>query len=115
MSAQPGEPTMEEVADLLRSVEFALTHGRSSLLAFVDRRQLKAIERDFERMGYVLKQVKAMLDRLPPEPPMSPEHAAKVGNVIAALLNKRFGEGTDDEVTDALEAAWPGYHGGAAR
>lgn len=105
MSAQP---TPEEVADLLRSVEFAMSHGRSAMVAFFDTKYgASAIERDYERMGEVMKQVKAMLDRLPPKPPMTPEHEAKVGRVVAAALNKRLGDGTAEELHDAIEAAWP--------
>lgn len=101
-------PTPEEMADLLRSVEFAMSHGRTAMVAFFDTKYgAKAIERDYERMGEVLRRVKAMLDRLPPEPPMTPEHEAKVGRVVAAALNKRFGDGTAEDVAAAVEDAWP--------
>ena len=101
-------PTPEEVASLLRSVEFAMSHGRSAMVAFFDTKYgTSAIERDYERMKEVERQVKAMLDRLPPEPPMTPEHMEKVGAVVSAALRKRFGEGTAEELDAAVEAAWP--------
>ena len=87
------------MADLLRSVQFTMSHGRSAMVAFFDTKYgASAIERDYERMKEVEGQVKAMLDRLPPEPPMSPEHAEKVGAVVGAALRKRFGEGTAEEL-----------------
>lgn len=102
------EPTPEEVADLLRSVQFAMSHGRSAMVAFFDTKYgASAIERDYERMKEVERQVKAMLDRLPPEPPMTPEHMEKVGRVVSAALRKRFGEGTAEELDAAVAAAWP--------
>lgn len=113
MSGQENPPTPEEVADLLRSVEFAMSHGRTAMVAFVDRQYVEAIGRDFDRMGEVGKQVKAMLDRLPPEPPMTPDHMEKVGAVVSAALRKRFGEGTADELTEAINDAWPAASGAA--
>lgn len=97
-------PSPEEVADLLRSCEFALSHGQSAMVAFVDRKHVGAISRDFDRMGEVIRQVKAMLDRLPPEPPMSPERMQVVGRVVAAALNKRLGDGTQQDVDEAMDA-----------
>lgn len=97
-------PTPEEVADLLRSCDFALSRGEAALVAFVDRRYVEAIGRDFERMGQVKKQVRAMLDRLPSEPPMSPEREQAVGRMVAAALNKRFGDGTAEDVKEAVDA-----------
>lgn len=101
-------PTPEEVAELLRSVEFALSHGRTAMVAFFDTKyEASAIERDYDRMREVERQVKAMLDRLPPEPPMTPERMEKVGAVVGAALRKRFGEGTAEELDAAVQAAWP--------
>lgn len=102
------EPTLEEIADLLRSVEFAMSHGRSAMVAFFDTKYgASAIEGDFERMKEVERQVKAMLDRLPPEEPMSPEKMEKIGAVVSAALRKREGEATDEELAAAIRAAWP--------
>lgn len=106
-NGESGAPTLDEVADLLRSVEFALDHGRAAMVAVVDRRYVDAISRDFDRMGEVKKQVKAMLDRLPPEEPMTPERMEKVGAVVGAALRKRFGEGSAEELSAAIKAAWP--------
>lgn len=107
-------PSPEEVADLLRLVEFAMSHGRSAMVAFFDTKYgASAIERDYERMKEVERQVKAMLDRLPPEPPMSPEHQEKVGAVVGAALRKRLGEGSAEELIEAMEEAWPGSTGRA--
>lgn len=96
--------TADETASLLRSVEFALDHGRTSMVAFVDRKHVAAIERDFERMGEVKKQVSAMLDGLPPEPPMTPEREREVGAFLAAVLDKRFGDGSQEAVDKAAAA-----------
>lgn len=101
-------PTLDEVAELLRSVEFAMDHGQTAMVAFFDTKYgASAIERDYERMKEVRRQVKAMLERLPPEPPMTPEHMEKVGAVVAAALRKRFDEGTAEELDAAVVAAWP--------
>lgn len=108
MASDDIPPTPEEMADLLRLVQFAMSHGRSAMVAFFDTKYgASAIERDYERMKEVERQVKAMLDRLPPEPPMSPEHMAKVGAVVGAALRKRFGEGSQAELVEAIEDAWP--------
>lgn len=107
-------PSPEEVAHLLRVCKFALEHGRAAMVAFVDRTSVSAIGRDVERMGEVLKQVKAMLDRLPPEGPMSPERQKLVGSVVGAVLRKRFDGGPQEDVDRAVDA-WlaDGYNGGS--
>lgn len=97
-------PEPQELADLLRSVSFALEHGRASMVAFVDRNHVKAISRDFDRMGEVNKQVKALLEHLPPPVPMTPEREEKVRGALAAVLDRRFGDGTQEAVTSAIRA-----------
>lgn len=97
-------PEPQALADLLRSVSFALEHGRASMVAFVARDQVKAIGRDFDRMGEVNKQVKALLEHLPPPEPMSPEREEKVRTMLAAVLDKRFGDGTQEAVDSAIHA-----------
>lgn len=73
-------------------------------------------KRRLEHLFDVDKQVRAMLKRLPPRPPMSDEQFQKVGAVVGAALRKRFGEGSAEEVQAAVDAAWPVEHtGGEAR
>ena len=38
----------------------------------------------------------------------------KVGAVVGAALRKRFGEGTAEELSEAMEAAWPERLGGGS-
>lgn len=97
-------PEPQELADLLRSVSFALEHGRSAMVAFVDRRYVKAIGSDFDRMGLANKQVKAMLEHLPPPVPMIPEREEKVRALLTATLDKRFGDGSQEAVDQAVAA-----------
>lgn len=102
-----GEPTLEELADLLRSVEFTLERSRTSLVANCRPAHIEFIERDVDRLTEMMRQVKAMLDRLPPAEPMSPEQLERVGAVVGAALRKRSGEGSAEELRVAMEAAWP--------
>lgn len=97
-------PTLEEVADLLRSVDFTLGRSRTSLVANCRPQHVGFIERDVDRLTEMMAQVKAMLDRLPPEPPMTPEREQEVGGFIAAVLDKRFGDGSQEAVDVAAKA-----------
>ena len=102
------QPSLDELAELLRSCEFAMSQGRSAMVAFFDTKYgSSAIERDYERMREVERQIKVMLNRLPPEPPMTAEQFEKVGAVVSAALRKRFGEGSAEELDAAVSAAWP--------
>lgn len=98
-------PSDEEVADLLRRVEFAMDRAETAMVAFVDHRYIGAIVRDYERLQAVRKAVLAALDRYPPEPPMTPEREAVIGNLIGAVLDKRFGDGSQEAVTEAIQRA----------
>lgn len=109
--SEDAAPTPEETADLLRLVQFTLERSRTSLVANCRPEHIDFIERDVNRLTEMLSQVKAMLDRLPPEEPMSEERLEKVGAVVGAALRKRFGEGSAEELSEAMEAAWPEQFG----
>lgn len=94
------------IADLLRTCEFAMSHARTALVAFVDRTQVGAVSRDFDRLGEVVKAVNAALVDLPPAEPMTPEREEVLGRFVAAVLDKRFGEGSQEAVDEAARAAW---------
>lgn len=98
------EPTPQEVADLLRTIDFAVEHGMTALVAFGDKRHVSALERDFNRMQEARRQIKAMLVCLPAAVPLTDEQMAAAARVIGAVLDKRFGDGDDRAIADALEA-----------
>jgi hypothetical protein len=97
-------PTPQEIADLLRTVDFAVEHGMTSLVAFGDRRYERSLSRDFDRMQEARRKIKAMLESLPAAIPLTDEKMAQAGRVIGAVLDKRFGNGGDRAITDALDA-----------
>lgn len=101
-----GEPTAEEVAEVLRSARYVMDRASVGLIACVSADRVHLVEGDFNRLRTAVASVDALLDRLPPEPPMTPEQEAKVGAVIGAVLRKRFGDGTAEEVAAAIDAAW---------
>lgn len=107
--AAPLPPAPEEVRDLLDVVRWMFRQERNEIICtpgkLTDLPDAKV--RRLEHLLNVDKQVKAMLDRLPPHPPMSDEQMEKVGAVIGAALRKRFGEGSAEEVREAVDAAWP--------
>lgn len=92
-----------EMADLLRTVAFAIDHASTAMVAFVDRRYVDAIGRDYERLQEARKRITVALGHLPPEPPMTPEREAKIGRLVAAALNKRFGDGSAEAVAAAMD------------
>lgn len=108
MKPYDSEPTPEEVADLLRLVKFTLERSRTALVASCRPSDIGFIGRDVDRLTEMMSQVGAMIDRLPPEEPMSEERMEQVGAVVVAALRKRFGEGTQEELVEAMENAWPG-------
>lgn len=92
----------QETADLLRDVDFALSHGMTALVAFGDRHYAEAIERDFARMNRARSLIRTALTDLPPAIPLSEDQMTKVGRVIGAVLDKRFGVGSQAAVDAAL-------------
>lgn len=74
-----------------------------ALVAFGDQRYGEALERDFNRAKSTLTAIDELLEKLPPEIPMTAEQEAKVGRVVAAALNKRFGGGDETELDAALD------------
>lgn len=95
-----------ELAALLRNVDHVMRGAQDALVAFA-RDDAGQVGRQYERLQWARKEVAVLLERLPPEPPLSPEREAQLGRVIGAVLNKRFGDGSEAEVTKALDAAWP--------
>lgn len=108
MNGEIAPPTLDEMADLLRAVAFTLDRTETAFVAFIDGRYLDHAKRDLARMSEAKKQVRAMLTRLPPEPPMSPEREQVIGNLIGAVLDKRFGDGSQEAVDEAIQAAFSG-------
>lgn len=78
-------PTPEELAELLRHADFALERSIVSMIAFT-LPFTDSVNRDCERNEYVRKQIKAMLEHLPPKPPMTPEQEAEAAKWIARAL-----------------------------
>jgi hypothetical protein len=94
------------MADLLRTVAFTLDRTETAFVASLDPRYLNHVKRDLARLTEAKKQVRAMLTRLPPEPPMSPEREQAIGSLIGAVLDKRFGDGSQEAVDEAIQAAF---------
>lgn len=94
-------PTLDEVAEVLRWCVDGLKDAASNLVAFSDSRF--EVSPHVERIERKRRVAERMLDRLPPEPPMSPEREAKVGRFIGAVLDKRFGGGSQEDVKAALD------------
>lgn len=109
MGTDSDYPQPEEVRDLLDVVRWMFRQERNDILSTPGRlTELPEVKkRRLEHLLDVDRQVKAMLDRLPPHPPMSDEQFEKVGRVVGAALRKRFGEGSAEELVEAAEAAWP--------
>lgn len=80
--------TPEDTARLLRLADFAMDHASTALVAFVDKRYVEAIKRDFDRLTEVRRQVKAALEHLPPEPPLTPEREAECAEIIGRALRR---------------------------
>jgi hypothetical protein len=93
------------MAVLLRTVAFTLDRTETAFVASIDSRYLAHVKRDLARLAEAKKQVRAMLTRLPPEPPMSPEREQAIGNLIGAVLDKRFGDGSQEAVDEAIRAS----------
>lgn len=98
----PSGHTPQEMGDLLRTVDFALSHGMTALVAFGDRRYLETVARDHQRMGEARKQIAEALKRLPAAVPLTDEQMEKVGRVVGAVLDKRFGDGSQGAVDSAM-------------
>jgi hypothetical protein len=76
--------TPEAVAELLRLADFALDHSTVAIIAFTSN--IKAVTRDCERNDEVRRQIKAMLEHLPPKPPLTPEQEAECMEIIGRAL-----------------------------
>lgn len=82
----------EDVAELLRLADFALDRSTVSMLAFTDK--VHTVSRDCERNQEVRRQIKAMLDHLPPKPPLTPEREEECREIIGRVLRRI--DGGDD-------------------
>lgn len=98
------EPTPQEIGDLLRTADFAIGHGMTALVAFGHPHFADAMSRDFDLLSEVSRRIKAMLEHFPPAVPLTDDQLARAGRVVGAVLNKRFGNGGDKAITDALDA-----------
>lgn len=96
-------PDMQRIADVLRQADFVLNRAHTSLIAFCDRRFFARVEGECARIELARKAIGAELERLPPPIPMTPEREAQIGALLAAVLDKRFGDGTDEDVQRAFE------------
>lgn len=93
--------TDQETADLLRRCRDRIKDMRTSLIAFGDRRYMDGIESQCNRAGWTLAAIDTALETLPPEKPLTPEQLDAARKVIAAVLDKRFGDGGDEAIADA--------------
>lgn len=88
MSARIAEsvaPTPEELAEVLRLADFALERSTVTMIALV-RPFSARTNRDCERNQETRKRIKALLEHLPPKPPLTPEQEAEAAKWIARAL-----------------------------
>lgn len=86
MSAASERVAPEDVADLLRLADFALEYSTVAIVAFTSN--IKAVTRDCERNTEVRRQIKAMLEHLPPKRPLTPEREAECREIIGRALRR---------------------------
>jgi hypothetical protein len=91
---------LDEVAEVLRWCVDGLSDAVTSLVAFSDRRF--DVGPYCERLDRKRRLAEQMLNRLPPEPPMTPEREAQIGRLVGAVLDKRFGSGSQEAVDQAI-------------
>lgn len=80
----------EDVAELLRHAKFALDRSAVALVAFCT--DSSHVSRDYERNQGVIKRIDAMLEHLPPKPPMTPEREAECREIIGRVLRRIDGQ-----------------------
>lgn len=103
MTDHPLPDDLDRIARALRLADFVLDRAETSLIAFVDERYIDAIEREIDRIKGARDAIADALTTLPPEPPMTPERQAQLEQLIGAVVQKRFFEGSQDALdgTDA--------------
>jgi hypothetical protein len=94
---------LQEAADALRWARAGLEEARTAIVAFGDPKWAAGLDQSFERLGRTIQAVDDVLQKLPSEVPLTAEEEAKVARVVAAALNKRFGDGTAEEVGAAVD------------
>ena len=82
-------------ATVLRHVDHVLEGAGSALVAFGDDRYAKRLSREYERLRSARSELAGVLERLPPEPPMSPERAAELLTAEAERLGLDYFGGND--------------------
>ena len=93
-----------QMADLLRDCRYVMGRLRTALIAFGDQRYLTGIESECSRAEVMNRRLDGAISKLPPEDPMTPEREQAIGRLLGAVLDKRFGDGTDEAITDAFDA-----------
>jgi len=78
--------TPDEMAEVLRWADFAMSQAGSAIIAFVPSAQIDYCERDLDRMADVRKVIRQMLERLPPEPPLTDEQEREAASLIRSAL-----------------------------
>ena len=104
MADTPIDPV--ELAAMLRNVDHVLRGAETSLMAFAAPAYVGRLGREHDRLKWARSEIAAWLERLPPEPPLTPEREAQLGRLIGAVLDKRFGDGSDE----AIASAWGALH-----
>jgi hypothetical protein len=96
---------LQRVADCLRGARQEFNDLCTSIIAFGNfDRWAEPLERAHRHAKRTLTWVDEVLAILPPPIPMTPEREAAVGRVIGAALDKRFGDGTEEDVKAAFDA-----------
>ena len=104
----------QEMADLLRRCRDRIKDLQTALVAFGDGRYLSGIESHHTRANWTLAAIDTALEGLPAERPLTPAQFDAARKVIAAALDKRFGDGGDEAIVsafDELNAAREGTDG----
>lgn len=102
-----GELDPVELAKLLRNVDHVMRGAQTALMAFANPVYAERLQREHDRLGWARSEVAAVLQGLPPEPPLTPEREAQLGRLLGAVFDKRFGDGGQEAVDAAMSDLFP--------
>ena len=73
-------------------------------MAFAAPAYVGRLGREHDRLKWARSEIAAWLERLPPEPPLTPEREAQLGRLIGAALDKRIVALLNERASLAREA-----------
>ena len=85
-------PSPEELAAILRQIDFALEQSTVAMIAFI-RPFTDRVNWDCERNEHSRKLIAQLLAKLPPEPPLTPEQEARAAEYVRKAIAQIDGFG----------------------